>query len=74
MDLYAIQAQQQAEGAAAAAAADAAKARDGEKAAQQSLLGQASCRATEKKQLEEQLSEVSQVLISIAAFMLQHLL
>lgn len=44
------------------------------KAAQQSLSGQASCKVAEKKQLEEQISEMKEVRTCIAAVMPQYFL
>ena len=64
---HALQAKQVAEDAAAADAADAAKARADVKAAQQSMEKQTSCMAAEKKQLEEKLSELKQVVDAAAA-------
>lgn len=69
---HALQAKQAAEDAAAAAAADAANARANVKAAQQSMEKQTSCTAAEKKQLEEELSELKQVVDAAAAIKPDH--
>lgn len=73
-ECHALQAKQVAEDAAAAAAVDAAKARADVKAAQQSMEKQRSCTAAEKKQLEEKLSELQQVVDAAAAIKPQHTL